>query len=70
MKWRRGQGRRQRLDNNMLAQRVVKGNVVVRLSQHRRNTKLNTTFITVPAEIVVGIVFFYNRSHKARRSSG
>ncbi len=71
MKLRRGQGGRQSLNNNMLALRVVvKGNVIVRLRQRRRNTNLNTTFITVPVDIVIGIVLFCNLSHKARRSSG
>jgi hypothetical protein len=47
----------------------VKGNIVVRFTRDGRITKRNTTFITIPAEVVIRIKILSNGCNKARGSS-
>ncbi len=56
------------LNNDMVAG-GVKGSIVVRFTRNGRITKLNTTFITIPAEVVIRIKLLSNGRNEVRGSS-
>jgi hypothetical protein len=47
----------------------VKGDNVVRFMRNGRISKLNTTFITIPAELIIRIKFLSNGCNEARGTS-